>query len=245
MTLGHQTLTSSGGPRNLPWLASSFATFQEKKRRAIERGELQLPVQEDGQQQADTSSTALTTVTPSSTRASLQQVEQVVGHSALIITRPVEWGTVIFGYEQANRYSVFDQDGQPVAQLMEDYQGIGNEIGRQVLRTRRSFTATVFSADGSQIIFKLRRPMYLISSSMFIEDAEGQVLGEVKQRWHPIRRNYDLYLGNKQFASISGNFLAWEFELKDEQGGTLALVDRNFQPPRLLTWCGQPHRLLP
>jgi hypothetical protein len=43
------------------------------------------------------------------------------------------------------------------------------------------------------------------------------------------RRNYDLYIGKKQFAAISGTFLAWEFELKDETGGTLALIDRNFQ----------------
>jgi hypothetical protein len=38
-----------------------------------------------------------------------------------------------------------------------------------------------------------------------------------------------MYLGKQQFASISGTFLAWEFELKDAQGGTLALIDRNFQ----------------
>lgn len=38
-----------------------------------------------------------------------------------------------------------------------------------------------------------------------------------------------MYLGKQQFASISGTFLAWEFELKDDQGGTLALIDRNFQ----------------
>lgn len=44
-----------------------------------------------------------------------------------------------------------------------------------------------------------------------------------------LRRNYDLYLDKQQFATISGNFLAWEFELKDAQGGTLALLDRNFQ----------------
>jgi hypothetical protein len=74
-----------------------------------------------------------------------------------------------------------------VAQLLEDMKGLGDAIGRQVLRTRRSFTATVFSADGIQVIFKLRRPMYLINSTMFIEDALGNTIGEVRQKWHPIR----------------------------------------------------------
>ncbi len=120
---------------------------------------------------------------------------------------------------------------------------------------------------GSQVLFRLRRPAYLINSSMFVEDGEGNVVGEIQQRWHALRRNYDLYINKSQFAAISGErvggrrvwhvpdasvlgriwliacglhpfppildptgtFLAWEFELKDAAGGTLALVDRNFQ----------------
>jgi hypothetical protein len=38
-----------------------------------------------------------------------------------------------------------------------------------------------------------------------------------------------MYIGKQQFATISGNFLAWEFNVADEKGGTLALIDRNFQ----------------
>jgi hypothetical protein len=45
---------------------------------------------------------------------------------------------------------VYDEAGQVVAQVAEDYGGLGNELGRQLLRTRRSFTATVFSADGAR-----------------------------------------------------------------------------------------------
>ena len=32
----------------------------------------------------------------------------------------------------------------------------------------------------------------------------------------------------RQFAAVSGGLLAWDFELKDDKGGTLALIDRNF-----------------
>jgi hypothetical protein len=31
------------------------------------------------------------------------QVAAALDHPALIVTRPIEWGTVILGYEQANR----------------------------------------------------------------------------------------------------------------------------------------------
>lgn len=49
---------------------------------------------------------------------------------------------------QANRYEVRDQDGTIVALLAEDLGGFGKSVGRQLLRTRRPFTATVFSPDG-------------------------------------------------------------------------------------------------
>jgi len=42
-------------------------------------------------------------------------------------------------------------------------------------------------AAGTQVLFRLRRPAYLINSTMFIEDGEGTVLGEIKQRWHPFK----------------------------------------------------------
>ncbi|WIA31346.1 hypothetical protein OEZ86_002247 [Tetradesmus obliquus] len=167
-------------------------------------------------------------ITPVEAHPSEVQLSDLLGHEALVVTRSIEWGTVILGFEQATKYTVYDQDGTPVALIAEEISGIGNEIQRQLLRTRRSFTSTVLSADGSRVMFRVRRPAYLLNSYMYIEDPEGEVVGEVRQRWHLWKRNYDLYLGRRQFAAINGGFLAWEFELKDAQGNTLALIDRNF-----------------
>jgi hypothetical protein len=65
-----------------------------------------------------------------------------------LLLPPPPRGTVIFGFEQANKYSVYDQDGNVVALMAEEQAGLGNELGRQLLRTRRSFSMTVLSADG-------------------------------------------------------------------------------------------------
>jgi hypothetical protein len=54
------------------------------------------------------------------------------------------------------------------------------------------------------VIFRVKRPAYLINSSMTIEDGQGQALGEVQQRWHLLKRNYDLYMDKVQFAAIRG-----------------------------------------
>ena len=153
---------------------------------------------------------------------------QVVNKPALVVTRDVEWGQVLLGYEQANKYSIRDQDGQVVALLAEEHGGVGRTILRQVLRTRRGFTATVFTSDGSEILFRLRRPPYIISSTMYIEDGYGNKVGEVQQEWKLLRRVYNLFIGQEQFARIDSPFLAWEFLMTDESGKPLALIDRNF-----------------
>lgn len=72
----------------------------------------------------------------------------ILQRPALVVTRPIEWGTVLLGFEQANRYSIYDEQGVLVAHLLEEEGGIGRAVGRQLLRTRRPFTATVLNAEG-------------------------------------------------------------------------------------------------
>lgn len=55
--------------------------------------------------------------------------------------------------------------GETVALLAEDAGGMGKAVGRQLLRRRRPFTATILSPDGSQVICRVRRPFYFINVS--------------------------------------------------------------------------------
>jgi len=135
---------------------------------------------------------------------------------------------VLLGFEQANKYTIRDANGEVVAFLAEETPSIASAIGRQLLRRRRPMSATVLSPAGD-VIFRVRRPMYLVNSHMNIEDASGEVVGEIIQRWHLWRRNYDVYLRKRQFAQVRSGLLAWEFTMQDAQGRPLAQIDRNFQ----------------
>lgn len=46
---------------------------------------------------------------------------------------------------------MLDQDGNTVALMAEDEGSLGKGIGRQLLRTHRAFTATIFSPDGEKL----------------------------------------------------------------------------------------------
>lgn len=71
--------------------------------------------------------------------------------------------------------------------------------------------------------------MHNQAASNSLHSAQLNPAHSPRPRWHLWKRNYDLYLGKRQFASIEGGLLAWEFVLRDSEGGVLALLDRNFQ----------------
>ncbi|XP_074320421.1 altered inheritance rate of mitochondria protein 25 [Silene latifolia] len=154
------------------------------------------------------------------------QIAPLLARSNLLITRDIEWMNLMLGFEQENRYAIVDvcYPHSPVGLIREE----SNVFLRQFLRLRRPFTAYVTDPYGNEI-FRIRRPFWLITSSIYAE-VNGKEIGVVHQRWHLWRRIYDLYLDNKQFAVVENPGLwHWTFTLKDSNGDILAQIDRDFR----------------
>lgn len=99
---------------------------------------------------------------------------------------------------------------------------------RQLLRTHRPFAADVLSLTGKPLL-SFSRPFFFINSTISARDAAtSQTIGEVHQRWHLWRRNYDLFTGKKQFGLVEGEFLAVQFRVLDARGAEIARVDKDF-----------------
>ncbi|MCO5580690.1 hypothetical protein L7F22_034560 [Adiantum nelumboides] len=155
-----------------------------------------------------------------------EMVAPLLARSDLLVTRNIEWANVLLGFEQENKYVIMDprQSLTVVGYITES----SNLIFRQFLRTRRPFEADIMDAAGS-LLFKVRRPIWFINSTIYAE-VGGKVVGFAKRRWHLWRRNYDIYLGNRQFAVVENPGLwNWTFTLKDEDGNPLAEIDRHFR----------------
>lgn len=151
----------------------------------------------------------------------------VLSPPALVVTRDYEWANIIIGFEQANKYTLRSApDGKVIGYLAEE-SSITGTVTRNLLRTRRPFKATIFDTDGN-ILFTLRRPLFLVSTSIFVESAEGETLGEVHMNWHMWRRRYDLYADKTQFASVDSGLLAVDFDMRDVDGKKIASVNKDF-----------------
>eukprot|EP00172_Hildenbrandia_rubra_P000072 Plantae.Rhodophyta-Hildenbrandia_rubra.ctg10332.p1 GENE.Plantae.Rhodophyta-Hildenbrandia_rubra.ctg10332~~Plantae.Rhodophyta-Hildenbrandia_rubra.ctg10332.p1 ORF type:complete len:528 (+),score=93.42 Plantae.Rhodophyta-Hildenbrandia_rubra.ctg10332:106-1584(+) len=154
--------------------------------------------------------------------------ELVLSPLALCVTREYEWGNILLGFEQANRYTIRAAPSGECVGYIAEKDSLGKSVGRNVFRTHRGFEALVLNREGIPV-FKIRRPMYLVSTSLFVETPDGgEVLGEVIMKWHVYRRRYELFVDKKQFANVDSGFLAFDFAMKDEQGNTLGSVNKDF-----------------
>lgn len=95
-------------------------------------------------------------------------------------------------------------ENQVVGYIFEQ-DSLGKGIMRQITVTHRSFTAAICDKD-LNVLMKIYRPFFFYKSSMYIQNIDGETIGEIHQRWHPFRRKYDLYVGYVLRSIIDDDF---------------------------------------
>lgn len=176
----------------------------------------------------------------------------ILSQPTLIIERRIEYMNLFLGFEQSNKYALFDAMGTQIGWLIERDFGIGKAIMRQVYRLHRPFTVDVLDLEGN-LLLTIKRPFSFINSHikailpMQIDesdplvqqaadvDTDGIIVGESVQSWHLWRRRYNLFESIndgsgafRQFGKIDSGFLRWEFPVYDENGLISGSVSRNF-----------------
>ncbi|TFK29807.1 Scramblase-domain-containing protein [Coprinopsis marcescibilis] len=181
----------------------------------------------------------------------------------LVVERQIEMLNIFVGFEQANKYSISDQHGQPLGFVVEVPRGILTIMARQAFATHRPFKAVIMDTRGTPLLW-LRRPFAWINSRMFVQRLDNydhytpddepvlDTFAEVQQKWHPWRRQYDLFLREPhrriltlasepqpepeptgptfhQFTKIDSGFLAWRFPMYNAYGQEIAVIDRAFR----------------
>lgn len=168
-------------------------------------------------------------------------VSNILRNSTLIIERKIEYMNLFLGFEQSNKYAVYNESGQQIAWLIERDFGFWKLILRQIYKLHRPFKVDLIDLEGN-LLMTIDRPFSFINSHIksYLPDMETMI-GESVQSWHLWRRRYNLFkLDNNnnnneyedneliQFAKIDSGFLRWEFPLYDKNGLITGEVSRNF-----------------
>ncbi|OKL64088.1 hypothetical protein UA08_00317 [Talaromyces atroroseus] len=122
---------------------------------------------------------------------------KLLANSGLVIRRELELLNVLLAYEQPNRYTIYDAQGNHVGHIIEDVGGLGRSITRQWFRTHRSFTAHVFDRDENEIL-RIHRPFSWVNSRIRIYDPRSPT----DQTYSTTSHSYEL-TSNTQWVPIA------------------------------------------
>ena len=91
--------------------------------------------------------------------------ELLENSNELFIKQIKEWGEILLNIETVNRFHILDKSGNKLAFLAEQGGGIGRFITRNLFRSHRPLTISLYN-DASETILEINRPFYFFFSDL-------------------------------------------------------------------------------
>lgn len=178
----------------------------------------------------------------------LQSIRSLLSYPILILERQIEYGNLLFGFEQNNKYRISNVNNETVGFAIERDRSFGNIVLRQMTRLHRPFVVDVYDQNYN-FLFMFNRQFSFINSRLHVWSSvdgvsDNLLIGESQQRWHLWRRRYDLFVNKfdgstnggsvsgsgvlRQFGEIDAPFLSFEFPVVDQENKIIGSVDRNW-----------------
>lgn len=133
--------------------------------------------------------------------------------------------------ELNNQYQVFDQNGTPIAQVMQ----VGQSAAKKMLRLVSSLDQfmthklQVQATDGT-VLLQLTRPAKVFKSTVVVSDGQDREIGRVVQENMMGKIRFGLEANGQMLGSIKGeNWRAWNFRIEDAAGNEVARITKTFE----------------
>jgi len=143
-------------------------------------------------------------------------MQDTEGIDGFVVSQKKEWGEILTGWEQRNKYVVLDQKGNELFMAAEEG---GSTFLRLFLKAARPFTIEVRTMDGQPAI-RIERPFRWFFHEASIYNAQSQLLGTIKRQFSLLRRIYSVcdVAGHEAYQLFGPILHPWTFEIR--RGGT-------------------------
>jgi uncharacterized protein YxjI len=138
----------------------------------------------------------------------------------VLLCHQISAANVAFDYQTRLQYTLCSNPSQALlATFTERKKGFLNTVARQLTQLHRSFHIDVYNSQG-ELVITFQRKFTKINSTVNIV-IDGIVVGKSVERWHPIKRKYDLYVLNTKtgefdlFGKIKSAYLSYKFPIYD------------------------------
>ncbi len=144
---------------------------------------------------------------------------------AVLVSQSREPFEVFTGFEQKNKYKIFDQKGNDLYFAAEFG---GSFIGRIFLKAMRPFKLKVVDEAGTDML-SINRPFKFMFHECEVYDANEKLLGRVKWNFHLVKRKYTVLgpLGEEKFSLLGPFFRPWTFRII-ENGQETGMISKKW-----------------
>ncbi|KAF5358084.1 hypothetical protein D9756_001684 [Leucocoprinus leucothites] len=189
----------------------------------------------------------------SNTEEGLQKL--LMQNDTLIIERQLEMLNIFVGFEQCNKYTISNEEGEPLGFIAEEDRGFLGVVSRQAFATHRPFRAVILDASGSPILWcsaaeatlrvdqladnthlkaiqsltRLGRlSKYGIRGADVMTSFSGSTCLKPSATWYSSIPEPTPAVFT-QVAQVDSPFLAWDFRLLDGHKQDIAFISRAFR----------------
>jgi uncharacterized protein YxjI len=133
--------------------------------------------------------------------------------------------------ELNNQYSVFDQQGNKIAEVNQ----IGQSGFRKLLRLFFSFDQFLshrlsITDPSGRVVLQLLRPAKFFKSKVIVSDENGNELGRIVQQNMVGKIRFGLESNGQSLGAIKAeNWRAWNFRIEDASGNEIARVTKTWE----------------
>jgi uncharacterized protein YxjI len=130
-----------------------------------------------------------------------------------------------------NEYSVFGQDGQQLAAVVQVGQSALKKAVRFLGKYDQFMTHKLEVRDGhGQVLLQVTRPAKFMKSRVIVERGDGTPVGEIKQLNAIGKINFSMQVNGQEYGQIRGeNWRAWNFAIVDHTGAEVARITKTFE----------------
>lgn len=127
-----------------------------------------------------------------------------------------------------NHYSVFDQNGFQTGKIVQQVSGWHKFL--RLFLNKAMFPFHLDVIDNNEVVqVTIRRGWTFWMSKVAISDANGMVLGYIRQKFKLFKPTfYVLDATENKVGLITGDWKAWNFEIKDQHDNVIGAINKKW-----------------
>jgi hypothetical protein len=155
-------------------------------------------------------------------------MREIIQTTSTIFVKQKKEMAELFGFESRNKYSIETEQGQFIAYVVEDGEGFGATISRQLLGHWRKFNIKFLGQQG-EVLFDAHHPFRFYFQRIELRAATGEFIGVLEKKFSIFHKTFDVFdnTGKLLFTMSSPFWRIWTFPFLKE-GQQVAVINKKW-----------------